>query len=326
MSVLGPARAKRAREVEHRHAGDAGTWQAIATQSFVPLSVTDLGPARFSARLQSATVHDISFTNLMVSPHVVERSGEQINEHDEPHYKLNFQLAGHGLLTQNGREARTGPGDLVLFNTNDPYTLVYDNDVQLLVVQFPHRLLSAPPMLLNQLTAQAISGDRGLARVARSYLSELAQNLTWIAGELGPRIAHNAVGLLTSMFLSELGVLTTSATHPHEQLLREIEEFVQDNIADPELGPEVIASAHFISTRHLHTIFKERGQTVSDWIRSLRLEYCRRDLLDPVHAHESVFRIAMRWGFVDPSHFSKVFRSAYGMSPRDFRLAATGLG
>jgi len=30
-------------------------------------------------------------------------------------------------------------------------------------------------------------------------------------------------------------------------------------------------------------------------------------------------RIAARWGLADSSHFSRLFRATYGMSPREFR-------
>ncbi|TDC36686.1 helix-turn-helix domain-containing protein, partial [Actinomadura sp. KC345] len=29
--------------------------------------------------------------------------------------------------------------------------------------------------------------------------------------------------------------------------------------------------------------------------------------------------IAARWGFTSPAHFSQTFRTAYGLSPRQFR-------
>nr|WP_307135702.1 AraC family transcriptional regulator [Streptomyces aurantiacus] len=28
--------------------------------------------------------------------------------------------------------------------------------------------------------------------------------------------------------------------------------------------------------------------------------------------------VAARWGFTDPTHFSRLFRTVYGMPPRDF--------
>jgi AraC-like DNA-binding protein len=33
----------------------------------------------------------------------------------------------------------------------------------------------------------------------------------------------------------------------------------------------------------------------------------------------SITYVAHRWGFVNATHFSRVFRETYGMSPRDWR-------
>jgi AraC-like DNA-binding protein len=61
---------------------------------------------------------------------------------------------------------------------------------------------------------------------------------------------------------------------------------------------------------------------VTDWIRRRRLDHCKRELLDPRNAGESISTIAARWGLADSSHFSRLFRTTYGMSPREFRSRA----
>ncbi|HYP73799.1 MAG TPA: helix-turn-helix domain-containing protein, partial [Microbacterium sp.] len=87
------------------------------------------------------------------------------------------------------------------------------------------------------------------------------------------------------------------------------------------LSPGSIAAAHYISTRHLHGLFQEQGTTVSTWIRMRRLEQCRRDLADPLHAGSPVAAISARWGFVDAAHFSRSFKQAYGVSPSEYRAS-----
>ena len=66
-----------------------------------------------------------------------------------------------------------------------------------------------------------------------------------------------------------------------------------------------------------------------DFIRSARLDRCRRDLLDPAFADQPISAIASRWGLPSAPHFSRLFRQAYGCSPREFRrtsAAAPGAG
>ncbi|WP_372497271.1 helix-turn-helix domain-containing protein [Streptomyces muensis] len=56
-------------------------------------------------------------------------------------------------------------------------------------------------------------------------------------------------------------------------------------------------------------------------VRERRLEQCRRDLADPHLAARPIHAITAQWGFTSPAHSSQAFRSAYGLSPRQFRLA-----
>ena len=50
-----------------------------------------------------------------------------------------------------------------------------------------------------------------------------------------------------------------------------------------------------------------------------RLQAARRDLGTMTHAEMSVAAISRKWGFRHPSHFSRRFRAAYGVTPREFQ-------
>ncbi|WP_143677314.1 helix-turn-helix domain-containing protein, partial [Streptomyces scabiei] len=52
-------------------------------------------------------------------------------------------------------------------------------------------------------------------------------------------------------------------------------------------------------------------------------EGARRDLADPNLASTPVHTIATRWGMVRPSDFTRAFRSAYGVSPMEYRARET---
>jgi AraC-like DNA-binding protein len=88
-------------------------------------------------------------------------------------------------------------------------------------------------------------------------------------------------------------------------------------------APDAIAAAHHISLRYLHKLFQQDGHTIAGWIRERRLEQCRRDLANPQLAARPIHPIAARWGFTSPAHFSQAFRSAHGLSPRQYRQQCT---
>jgi AraC-like DNA-binding protein len=147
----------------------------------------------------------------------------------------------------------------------------------------------------------------------------LADSLDAVGGPNGTRLVHNALDLVTTLFNEELDLRGASSRDPHQILLGRIHDFIEANLGDPDLSPGSIAAAHYISTRHLHDLFRELGTTVAASIRERRLERCRRDLRDPVLSDRPVTAIAARWGFLDSAHFSRIFRAAYGESPTGYR-------
>lgn len=299
-------------------------WHALVSASFVPLEVATDRPAGFHGTIRGRVLDGVSLSEVTAASHHVQRTPALIARGNPHLLKLSLQLSGTGLLIQDGREAVLSPGDLAVYDTNRPYTLAFDDDFRAMVLMFPHNLIALPPDEIGQLTAVRMAGDAGLGRVISPFLVQLARNLEQVTGGSGLRLAHNALDLLTTMFVSELGAGGGSARTPNQELLARVRQYIDDNLGDPDLCPTKVAAAHYISARHLHTLFRAEGTTIAAWIRARRLERCRRDLRDPVHASRSIAALASRWGFLDAAHFSRVFKAAYDVPPSTYRAQALG--
>lgn len=293
-------------------------YRQAVTASFVPLDVARVGTAPFWGRLRTIDVEPVHVSDVTASQHLVERTEGMLTPGASSFYKVSLQVSGTGLLIQDGREAVLEPGDLAIYDTGRPYSMVFEDDMRMLVLMFPREHLGLPPDVVRQLTAHRISSDDGLGSMIIPFLQNVSQNLERVGGVTGPRLVQSAVDLITTMFANELD-LDADPGDSHHLQLQQIRHYIELHLGMPDLGPGQIAAAHFISTRHLHGLFREKGTTVSTWVREQRLEKCRRDLMDPLNAHHSVGAIAARWGFVDAAHFSRVFKAAYGMSPSDLR-------
>jgi AraC family transcriptional regulator len=69
---------------------------------------------------------------------------------------------------------------------------------------------------------------------------------------------------------------------------------------------------------HLARAFRRcQGMTMGQYVRRLRVEYA----MNALAGAESLSDIAAQAGFADQSHLGRVFRTATGMTPRQFRLA-----
>jgi AraC-like DNA-binding protein len=297
---------------------DFRQYREAVAQSFVPLEVARVGRAPFRGQLRGVEVDTIHVHEIAASAHRVERTSALLHTEDTRFYKASLQIAGYGMLIQDGREAILRPGDLAIYDTDRPYSIVFEEDMRMLVLMFPRELLGLPTQFVGELTAHCFTSGHGLGDITIPYLQNIGSNLDRLGGMAGPRLLRSAVDLLATMFAGELD-LDAEPGDSHDLLVKSIRRYIDAHLGSPELGPQQIAAAHYISTRHLHGLFRERGTTVSTWIRERRLEQCRRDLLDPLNAHRSVSAIAARWGFVEAAHFSRVFKAAYGSPPSELR-------
>ncbi|NUS43589.1 MAG: helix-turn-helix transcriptional regulator [Mycobacteriaceae bacterium] len=134
----------------------------------------------------------------------------------------------------------------------------------------------------------------------------------------GAECTESEAAALERITLDLVGALCAEYS-PTDSLLARIKLYIQHHAADSGLCPAQIAAAHHVSLRYVHRLFQAESVTVSAYIRAARLERCRTDLADPRHDGRPVHAIGARWGFADPSHFTRVFREAYGATPFEYR-------
>ena len=83
---------------------------------------------------------------------------------------------------------------------------------------------------------------------------------------------------------------------------------------------EDVARAVNLSTPHLRSLFRaETGMTPARYLKSLRMQKAK-ELLETTFL--SVKQVMFQVGITDKSHFARVFRHAYGLSPKEYRRKA----
>lgn len=300
-------------------APDLGTFRDMVASSFVPLRVSTEYTGPFSARLISADADDVVFTEVAARPHLVERTPETIADGGSGYYKVSLLLSGSSILVQDGREVVMRPGDLSVYDTSRPYSLLFGEDFRNLIMMFPKDRVDLPIPFTEQLTAVSLGREHnGLAPVVTAFLSQFPAQLASLDSRVRAKLAHTSLDLMSTLFSSILDA-DPAQRDPHQLLLQKITAYIELHLGDQDLSPNSIAAAHYISTRHLHSLFRGAETTVSTWIRERRLDRCRADLRDPVLQDRTVSMIAARWGFTDAAHFSRVFKSAFGVSPSELR-------
>ena len=109
----------------------------------------------------------------------------------------------------------------------------------------------------------------------------------------------------------------SSHRREYERRVNRVMDYIQAHLAD-ELTLESLAAVAAFSPFHFHRVFAAiTGETLSDFIRRIRLERAASAL---ALLHDtSVLEIALRYGFSSAATFARAFKRHFGMSATQWR-------
>jgi AraC-like DNA-binding protein len=270
-------------------------------------AITALGPLTICSVRSNATT--------------IKRTPTLSRDDLEPSLFLGLQVSGTSMVVQKDREVVLRPGDMALYDTTVPYTLLNDEGIHQHFFRIPRAALALPSAAIRQVAALRFSAEEPLTDLTSTYFRRLAagplsssEPATWSA----MAVIRPSIELLRALITTRLDA--RAARQPlHETLELRIREYIRAHVSEADLSAARIAAAHHISVRHLYAVLARAGISLGEWIRTERLEGCRRELARPGAEHKLIAAIAHRWGFSNHTHFSRVFKQAYGMSAREWR-------
>jgi AraC-like DNA-binding protein len=199
-----------------------------------------------------------------------------------------------------------------------------DGPARLLMVSLPHALVPVHPDAVRELTGLRMPGTEGVAALVRKMAAGIADGAAEYSPAEAARLAGVTADLAGVLLAHRLDAPAPAAADSRQRtLMIRVQAFIDQRLADPRLSPGQVAAAHHIGVRTLHRLFAGHGLTVAGWIRQQRLDRCRRDLADPRLAAQYIDTIAQRWAFTDGAHLSNAFKSAYGITPAQWRASAS---
>jgi AraC-like DNA-binding protein len=159
-----------------------------------------------------------------------------------------------------------------------------------------------------------------LYRLVTDHITNLARAPATIAADpAAGAVATASIDLSRALLASAAGHDRLARQALAETLLSRIRAHVRRHLTDPDLSAAGIAAAHNISLRQLYKVCAGADLSLEQWIITERLQGARHELALPDRQHLSVAAIARRWGFRDPTHFTRRFKARYGTSPSQWR-------
>lgn len=245
-------------------------------------------------------------------------------------YVVNLTTRGSSQASRSdGGRATTAPGvrGLVL-NPTQRNTVHWTPTTEQLHLKLPRSSLENHlGELLGRAVAEVVDFDFGLD-LTTPQGSSLLNAVQFLAAEL------NRPGGLADMPLAreqlEAYVMTqllhagrhqfTAALDAPADIVRygrlaPVVEYMRGN-ADQPLTPHELARVGCMSVRTLHASFQQVfGESPMSYLRTLRLDHVRGELLRSDSAVVRVTEVAMRWGFFHQSRFAQQYRDRFGELP-----------
>lgn len=296
-------------------------WRQVVCRTFVELDVVQGRTTGFRGSVRTCDFGELRATRITCDPMVATRTPAMIGRGSGNRFLVAVQLRGRTIGAQDGRTADLRPGDFALFDSNRPYSVDFQGSAfDHLVFHMPQECLTRAGIQGEHATAQRVAGDSARGRLVASFLINLSRlNIPHLAAERATlaRVAFSLLGSSLPRWDHKVEPLDP------DELANRAKAYARTRLDDPNLSPRRTADALSVSVRQLHRAFEPEDKTFSAWVREERLVACFDDLGNRAEDLPTIQDIRHRYGFRDPSVFSRSFKERFGMTPSERRESIT---
>lgn len=225
---------------------------------------------------------------------------------------------GEYKLEQDGRRVLLKPGDMTICDVTKPYSVTSSGPFSMIVISIPHFLLDERLANIRRLTAIKLSTNSGAGAIAASMILSTVNQLEQLDEAAFQALAEPMLELF-ALSLREIIEKTKTMSCQKSQTLLRVKQFIAGNFTDPSLKADTIASAMGLSVRYINNLFNEDDTSLMRYLTQQRLARSRHYLASSLYQHLSIAEVAIKSGFSNMAHFSRVFHQTYHMSPRSYR-------
>jgi AraC-like DNA-binding protein len=304
--------------------GRAAAWGELYASRMSHCEFTPQDQERFAAELRIGMLGPVKLARLTVDRCSIERKQSHIVRNSQRPYNFLLQAEGASTFYHCGRESQLEAGDFVLCDTGLPHYFTTQDHSVTVMVRVNADVLRAYLPTPEQYCGQQLGQASGLTKTVAAMVRELSSG---VGGGIDPgcedRVARYLLEMMSMSYTS--GVAQVEAASAISwQRRKDVIQFIEDNLRDPELSPASISAGLKVSPRYLRTVFSAGGEKMSAYILRRRLEECARQMANPAWNAHTLTEIAFSWGFNSPAHFTRTFHEKYGVAPREYRRASAG--
>jgi AraC-like DNA-binding protein len=223
---------------------------------------------------------------------------------------------------QGGRTADLAVGDAVVYDLAEPsIALAETQDMsQLLSIEVARELVRPQFAGFEDRLMVPIPAQSTALMLARSYAETLLRPANATAS---PGLARLAARHLAELVATALAGVEQPGMPPvggvRAARLAVIQREIQHRFMDPDFSLVVLANCLGVTPRYVQALLAETGSSFGNLLTERRLDRAYSMLSSPLYAQLSVGEIAFSCGFSTVSHFHRMFRRRFAVTPGDAR-------
>ena len=268
---------------------------------------------------------DLSLMHRTSSGFSLTRGPRQVRTNAEDRLSLTLLSPGRWRFTQADLERVESSPDwhLILVDQSVPYRFIRSGDGTTFAFGVDRSFLG-----IDEKDVRATAGVLHRSPL-HTFVADHLRHLGPVLDQIPPGRTDTMIGTATTelaraLIISALTSGVSAAGLPMDGLLTTSQRYIQGHLTDRALTPAAIARVHNVSVRQLYTAWAENDLSLAAYVMAQRLELARRLLTERGVRSRTISAIATECGFVDLPHFSRRFRAAYGLSPREWRHLTSG--
>ncbi len=245
-----------------------------------------------------------------------DRTVSDIQGDELRRYAVNFHIGGAADVKQLGREVHCPTGSMVMTSGSEPLSFKKVSDHDGLTVLLPSSFVEERLTKVEDICARRLEGPSGLQRLVFTSMASLQEE----ASDMSPHDFQKSISILSELIVLTLGQLSdvkSGASPVRSANLTRVKRIIRTRCEDPDLSLTNIALECGMSLRYLHNLFRDDGQTISEYIMFERLRRARRMLEIGSPLTTRVTDVCFASGFSNVSHFSTAFKRTFSVSPVD---------
>jgi len=297
-------------------------WRHTLVKRYEPLGPAGVVGQPFVASVRKVMAPDGEFADLDMTAFGIMRTRRLLRSDGVDNVVLSLTLAGGGAGWFGDPDRATilgGGAQIRIRHQGTPYVLNWTaNNTRTLHVELPSVAFDSRTVgrIVAAVGTHVPSG--GLAPMLAAQMRAFADAVPDLEPTARAAGLRAVMDLAATVLRLEFGTETAESDICEDGMLIAAQALIARHFGSTDLSPDAIARRLGCSRAHLYRVFARNGLTVAGFLRETRLLRSRADL-GSAGPHDTIGDVAFRCGFEDPTHFTRLFRQRFGMTPSAFR-------